>query len=47
MSDPKEFQRIITPQEAAWPAPKLVALFFATIAVAFAILKTLAGRMAF
>jgi hypothetical protein len=46
MSQP-EFKRIVTPEEAAWPAPKLVGLLLATLAVALFVLKTLAGRMGY
>jgi hypothetical protein len=46
MSQP-EFKRIVTPQEAAWPAHKLVGLLVVTLAAALFILKTLAGRMGY
>ncbi len=45
MTMPSEFKRIITPQEEAWTAPKLIAIGVATLALAFFILKTFAGRM--
>ncbi len=47
MSQPTEFKRIITPQEAFWTAPKLVGLVVVTLGIAFTILKTLAGRMGY
>jgi|LauGreDrversion4_2_1035121.scaffolds.fasta_scaffold676660_2 hypothetical protein len=47
MSQPTEFKRIITPQEAAWTAPKLVGLLVVTLGAALFILKTLAGRMGY